>query len=395
MAYQYTKTIEKKKKPVQAGNYCSENASLLKYASNNINQNRRFTRTHLKKKQAARMRFLIIFFAILGIVVPMIFMNNFNNAFLKRFNNRNVKIPKSLSYLDSAEFNIADNVFLDTRYIDPVNTESPLMKAPVLTEKMPNVTRKLKNLMASYPRLKPGVFIWDYSTGKYVSLNADRAYPAASIIKVPLLFQLYRRAEKGLIDLDDSMSTEKAFLSKGSGSLQYFPVGTTLTYRRLAELMIQHSDNTASNMLLASVGGMNELNREIKNWGFSKTYLYNWLPDLKGTNIASPQEIGSMLYNIDNPDFLSLKSRAEIVEIMGHVKNRYLLQYGLPRNVQFLHKTGDIGGMLGDAGTTILPDGRKYIIVIMVNRPWNDYAAKQFINEASEIAYKSISRKQF
>jgi len=86
------------------------------------------------------------------------------------------------------------------------------------------------------------------------------------------------------------------------------------------------------------------------------------------------------------------KSRAEIVEIMGHTKNRYLIEKPLPSNVQFLHKSGDIGTMLGDAGVVILPDGRKYIIVVMVNRSWNDYAAKQFIIEASEIAYKAISR---
>ena len=442
MAYQ--DTIREKKKTKSIGNYCSDNTSIskqkmfsdltakqehLKWKSHfhfkklipkagksqkieefvisknrntnsqptchNIEQNRKLTRSYIKKKQAARMRFLIIFFAVLGFIIPQVFMTNLNNVYLKNFKNSNIKLPESLSYLNSAEFNIADNVFLDTRYIDPVNSENPLMKSPELTEKMPNLTRKLKNLMASYPRLKSGVFIWDYSTGKYVSLNADKAYPAASIIKIPLLFQLYRRAEKGLIDLDDSISTEKAFLTNGSGSLQFFPVGTTLTYRRLAELMIQHSDNTASNMLLAAVGGMNELNREIKNWGFGKIYYYNWLPDLKGSNIASPSEIGEMLYNIDNPDFLSLKSRAEIVEIMGHVQNRHLLQTGLPRNAQFLHKTGDIGSMLGDAGTVILPDGRKYIIVVMVNRPWNSYTAKQFINEASEITYKSISRKNF
>lgn len=341
------------------------------------------------------MRFLIIFFTILGLIVPVVFINNLNSVILKKFNNSNIKVPTGISYLNSAEFSIADNVFLDTKYLDPVNTENPVMSSPVITGKMPNLTRKLKNLMASYPRLKPGIFIWDYTTGKYVNINADRVYSAASIIKLPLLFQLFKRTEKGLVNLNDSMSTEKAFITRGSGSLQYFPMGTTLTYRRLAELMIQESDNTASNMLLAVVGGMNELNRTIKNWGFAKTHFYDWLPDLKGKNITSPAEIGKMLYNIDNPDFLSLKSRAEIVEIMGHVKNRYLIQAGLPYNTRFLHKTGDIGSMLGDGGIVILPDERKYIIVIMVNRPWNDYAAKQFIIEASEIAYKSILRKRF
>lgn len=341
------------------------------------------------------MRFLIIFFTIFGLLVPIVFIHNFHNVFLKRFNNINIVVPKEVSYLDAAEFSIADNTFLDTRYIDPVNTENPVMSSPVMTARMPNLTRKLKNLMASYPRLKPGIFIWDYSTGKYVAINPDKEFSAASIIKIPLLFQLFKRSEKGLADLNESMSTKKAFISGGSGALQYFPLGSTFTVKRLGELTIQQSDNTASNMLLAAVGGMNELNRAMKNWGFSKSHFYEWLPDLKGKNVTTPAEIGKMLYNIDNPDFFSLSSRAQIVEIMANVKNRYLIHAGLPYRTQFLHKTGDIATMLGDAGTVILPDERKYIIVIMVKRPWNDYSAKQFIVEASEIAYKSISRKRF
>jgi len=387
LAYQCTTIGENKKNTAQV--YCTPDPSYKAYKS------QRQKRARIRKKQAARIRFLIIFFTVLGLIIPVVFMHNFYNVYLKRFNNSSVKIPKEISYLHSAEFSIADSTFLDTKYIDPVNTENPLMLSPIMTEEMPNLKRKLKNLMASYPRLKPGILIWDYSTGKYVNINANREYSAASINKLAILYQLFRRAEKGLIDLNDSMSTEKAFITRGSGSLQYFPLGTTLTYKRLAELMIQQSDNTASNMLLAVVGGMNELNRAIKNWGFSKTHFYEWLPDLDGKNITTPAEIGKMLYNVDNPDFLSLKSRAEIVEILGHVKNRYLIHASLPYNTEFLHKTGDISSMLGDGGIVILPDGRKYIIVIMVNRPWNCYSAKQFIVEASDIAYKSISRKIF
>ncbi len=45
--------------------------------------------------------------------------------------------------------------------------------------------------------------------------------------------------------------------------------------------------------------------------------------------------------------------------------------------------------MLGDAGVVALPDGRKYIIAIMVKRPWNSFAAKEFIIEASKITYNA------
>jgi len=352
-------------------------------------------RYSIRKKQAAKTRFFIVFCLVFGLLLPVIFMNNLDNLVLKKFRNSDIKVPADISFLKSAESSIADNIFLGEGYFDYVNTKDPIMSSPLLAGEMPNLERKLKNLMASYPRLKPGIFVWDYATGKYVAINADKIYPAASIIKVPVLFQLYRRAEKGLIDLDGAMSTTEPFVASGSGVLQYFPLGTTLTYRRLAELMIQESDNTASNMLLATVGGMSELNRAIRQWGIGVTYYKNWLPDLQGTNVTTPMEVGKMLYNVDNPDFLTIKSRADIVEIMGHTKNSYLLQHPLPANVQFLHKTGDIAPMLGDAGIAILPDGRKYIMVVMVQRPYNDYAAKQFINEASEIAYKAILREQY
>ena len=388
MVYQHS--IWQNKKPVrQIKDYVSDDLSY------NEDLKKRQMKYIIRKKQAEKAKFFIVLLTIFGLLIPFIFMNNLNTLFLKKFRNSYVMIPNDISFLSTTEAQLADNIFLGTRYVDYINSEDPEMDSPTLVEEMPNLTRQLKNLVVSYSSLKPGIFIWDYSTGKYVNINADKIFPAASIIKIPILFQLYRRAEKGLVDLDSSMSTSEPFLAAGSGTLQYAPPGTTLTYRNLAELMMQNSDNTASNMLLASVGGMSELNRAIKQWGFGVTHLSNWLPDLDGTNETTPAEMGKLLYNVDNSDFLSIKSRSEIVEIMGHIKNRFLLQEPLPNNVQFLHKTGDIGTMLGDAGVVILPDGRKYIIVVMVDRPWNDYSAKQLMIETSDAAYKAISQGRF
>ena len=388
MVYQHS--IWQNKKPVrQVKDYVSDDLSY------NESLKKRQMKYLIRKKQAEKAKFFIVLVVIFGFLIPFIFMNNLNTLFLKKFRNSSIAIPDDISYLSITETQLADNTFLGTRYVDYINSEDPEMDSPNLVAEMPNLTRQLKNLVASYSSLKPGIFIWDYSTGQYVNINADKMFPAASIIKIPILFQLYKRAEKGLVDLDASMSTSEPFIAEGSGTLQYSPLGTTLTYRNLAELMMQNSDNTASNMLLATVGGMSELNRTIKQWGFGVTHLSNWLPDLDGTNETTPAEMGKFLYNIDNSDFLSIESRAEIVEIMGHIRNRFLLQEPLPNNVQFLHKTGDIGSMLGDAGVVILPDGRKYIIVVMVDRPWNDYSAKQLMIDASDLTYKAISRQQF
>lgn len=347
-------------------------------------------RKNIKEQQAARIKSLIIFFAIFGLIMPKIFFDNLNNLFLHRIHNQNIQIPQDISFINQAESLIADNGdFIDAKILDEVNTENPLMKSPVLKGKMYNLTNNLRYLAAQYPQIQPGVFVWDYNTGRYVDINSDKVFPTASIIKLPIMFQLFRRYEKGLINLNDKIRLTDYYVSGGSGTLQYSPLGTALSYNRLTNLMIRESDNTATNMLLSSVGGMNELDHEIKRWGLKVTSLSNWLPDLEGTNVSTPKEMGTILYNIGNTDLLSIETRAEIINIMSHVRNNHLIQAGLPENVRFVHKTGDIGHMLGDAGIVALPDGRKYIIVIMVKRPWNSFLAKQFIIDASKTVYNS------
>jgi beta-lactamase class A len=68
------------------------------------------------------------------------------------------------------------------------------------------------------------------------------------------------------------------------------------------------------------------------------------------------------------------------------------LPQGLPEGAKILHKTGDIGKMLGDAGIVQRSDGRKYIVTILVQRAHNDYSARTFINEASAMIYEGVSR---
>ena len=75
---------------------------------------------------------------------------------------------------------------------------------------------------------------------------------------------------------------------------------------------------------------------------------------------------------------------------MSNVHNTTLIKAGLPKDAEFLHKTGDIGTMLGDAGIVYAPSGRKYIVVILTKRNFNDYSARDFIQQASSLIYKSV-----
>ena len=160
------------------------------------------------------------------------------------------------------------------------------------------------------------IFIWDYQTKNFVSINGDKQIAAASTIKVPILLQMFKRIEIGELDLYSKMDITSYYRSGGSGYLQYRPENTSYELNDLANFMIRMSDNTATNMLLAAVGGTEEMNSVLRNWGFSKTYIRTWLPDLYGTNYTTPKDMATILYNADNPNFLTLDSRSKIVEII-------------------------------------------------------------------------------
>jgi len=348
-------------------------------------------RKRKRKRSGEKAKFILCIALALLISIPTVIGDIYGNILLQRLNNAHINLKIDPGYIHKAEKLVSNDYFLGQNYLGDVNTENPIMATPKYTGIMTRLTGRLQDLAATYPSITPGIFVWDFETGKYVSINGDKQFATASIIKLPILCQLFRRVELGLVNLNDKLSLEDYYYTAGSGYLQYRPKGSTFDINTLAELMIQTSDNTATNMILSVIGGTNEFNRSLRQWGLSSTYMPTWLPDLTGTNVSTPRELATVLYNVDNPEFLSLQSRTRIVEILSHVKNRSLIRAGLPDNALFLHKTGDIGEMLGDAGIVIMPDGRKYIVVIMVKRPWNSYTAKTFINEASKIIYNSFA----
>ena len=288
------------------------------------------------------------------------------------------------NYLSNDMFN---NRLLLTPTIEKTHSEITTMYH---TNEMAGLKSQLTGLMAQYPMIKPSIYVWEYEKGQYVDINGDNLYSAASIIKLPVLVRLFKSIEANQITIYDEMLLTDYYQSSGSGNLQYAQTGRKYSLDSLAKTMIQDSDNTSTNMIMAKLGGMDDINIGLRDWGISRTYVRTWLPDLKGTNKTTAKDIAKILYNLDNPGFLNINSREFIIDYMSHVKNNRLIAAGLGDGAMFIHKTGDIGTMLGDAGIVFAPNGKKYIVVILANRPHNAPQGKDFIVKASSLIYKAI-----
>ncbi len=346
------------------------------------------------KKKKVNFFVVVILVCMLFFVCVPVCKNVANYLFLNSIKNRNF-IFNAENIYNKAQKPFANSELFGRQFLAPVNLKSPNMAQLNLNYEMKNLENRIISLMNNYPKLTAGVFIYDIQTGNYVAINEDKQFPAASIIKVPILLQLFRSIESNSNDIHSIIEMTPYFRAEGSGYLQYKPDKSKFDVEELATLMIRMSDNTATNMILAEIGGMHELNASLRNWGFSRTYMKNWLPDIYGTNMTTPRDMATILYNADNADFLTLESRAKIVEIMSKVKNRSLLCQGLPDGAGIYHKTGDIGEMLGDAGVVSMPNGERYIIVTLIKRKWNDYTARQLINSISTVTYNAFASKDF
>ena len=286
---------------------------------------------------------------------------------------------------------LSNDLFLNRLLLTPTvqKTHSEVTTMYHTTE-MTGLKQQLLNLASQYPMIKPAIYVWEYENGKFVDINADKMYSAASIIKLPVLIRMFKSIEAKQMTIYDEMTLTNYYKSSGSGSLQYAQTGRKYTLDQLAKTMIQDSDNTSTNMIMSKMGGMDDVNIGLRDWGISKTYVRTWLPDLTGTNKTTAKDMAKILYNLDNPGFLNINSREYIIDYLSHVKNNRLIAAGLGEGAMFVHKTGDIGTMLGDAGIVYAQNGKKYIVVILANRPHNAPQGKDFIVKASSLIYKAI-----
>jgi beta-lactamase class A len=95
-----------------------------------------------------------------------------------------------------------------------------------------------------------GIAARNLATGEEFLIDHERAFPTASSIKVPILYELFRQAESGAFSLDDRVELTQGDIVEGSGVLRDLRPGLQPTVHDIAMLMIIVSDNTATNMAI-------------------------------------------------------------------------------------------------------------------------------------------------
>lgn len=289
------------------------------------------------------------------------------------------EMPANVSETATGSGTSAGNFRLNAPTVLPLGQEIAQLKS------------EIQSLTASYSQMTPGIFFVDMDNGAYLDLNASKTFSAASTIKVPILIALFQEVDAGKIRLDEPLTMQSEYIADGSGDMQYQAVGTEYTVLETARKMITISDNTATNMLIARLGGEKVLNQRFRSWRLTSTQIQNFLPDLKGTNTTSPKDLVYLMAMVEKGGLLSLRSRDRVFDIMQATENNSLLPQGLGNGAIIAHKTGNIGSVLADTGMVDMPNGKRYLASIVIKRPHDHPDAEELIRQISQAAYKSFN----
>ncbi|ABB57633.1 serine hydrolase [Synechococcus elongatus] len=265
--------------------------------------------------------------------------------------------------------------------VKPIAFQEPL--APLQTQ--------LAALIQQQPALKAELFLTDLDTGNYVDINGTTSIPAASTIKIPVLAALMEAVQQGKVRLDEQLTMTQDLVASEAGAMQYQPVGSKFTVLETAIEMIRISDNTATNLLIARLGGIEAVNQRFAAWGLQTTRIRNLLPDLEGTNSTTPKEMVELLAKVENGSLLDPRSRDRFFAVLRTTETNTLLSRGLGEEATIAHKTGDIAMVVGDVGLIDMPSGKRYIAAMLVRRPDNDLKANELIRQVSQRTYQFLN----
>ncbi|WP_269613414.1 serine hydrolase [Prochlorococcus marinus] len=266
-------------------------------------------------------------------------------------------------------------------------------------EKLEKLITQWERLIIKNPDLDVSAFFLSLDKKVYAEIQSDKKLSAASSIKVPILIVLLRMLEKKEIHWNEKLQLSKDIIGSGSGWMAYQDIGEIFPVFEVATEMVRVSDNTATNLLIKRLGGINIVNQKFKEIGLKNTQINNYLPDLDGTNMTSTKDLSLAMALVDNGYLLDVNSRDIFREIMSKSKTNTLIPAGILKGLgkeskdtdyhlslkgYLVHnKTGDIGISYSDTALIQTPHNSRVFASFIVQGPFNDPRAPELIRNLS------------
>jgi beta-lactamase class A len=225
--------------------------------------------------------------------------------------------------------------------------------------------------------------------------NERGVFPSASIIKLTILWAVFRSVEDGRAFVSETAIMRDKDVVGGYGVLKDLHPGIELTVGDMCSLMICYSDNVATNMLIDRFG-MDYINEEVRGCGLTDTVLNRKMMDSEAKargldNYTSPLDVVNLLKLYLDSDRISKALREEMTGILYRQFCNNFLAHFMPEGFRFAHKTGDLPGTLHDVGILYPPSGQAHFIAVMCDGLEGNEDGLRFLNEAGSVIFSHLT----
>ncbi|HZY10824.1 MAG TPA: serine hydrolase [Bacteroidota bacterium] len=253
-----------------------------------------------------------------------------------------------------------------------------------------------------------GVAAKDIATGSTVMIDADSLFPTASVIKLPVLVELFYQFHENRLDPNKPIMLLDSVKKPGSGILQFLMGDQTLKLIDIATLMIILSDNTATNYVIDQLGRNHEekleaVNNRMRSLGLLNTKLLNKLYSFStkkktyeaqrfGIGVSTPNDMVLLLEKLFRGEIIDKAASDKMIGILRNQQDiqmaARLLPFSEDSTLWIGNKTGSLDDRKIDVGV-VSSVRSTYVYAIFCD---NSQDPGEQIDNKATVAVSKISR---
>jgi beta-lactamase class A len=247
----------------------------------------------------------------------------------------------------------------------------------------------------------------DLTTGEELLIRERESFHAASTMKTPVMIEIFKQAAAGKFSLQDSIVMKNEFKSIVDGSPfslsvgddsegeLYKQMGRKRTIAALMYDMIIVSSNLATNLVIELVDAKNVTNT-MRELGARDIQVLRGVEDSKAfekglNNSTTAYDLMLIFEKIGREEMVSKEASQAMIKILLDQRFNDIIPKKLPQEVKVAHKTGSITGVNHDSGIVFLPDGKKYVLILLSKKVEQEKTGKEAMASVSELIYKYVS----
>src|SRR5215204_3836244 len=266
-----------------------------------------------------------------------------------------------------------------------------------------------RRVRAEAAGFKGNVYLYakNLDTGAVYDFGGDEPVRTASTIKVAVMVEAFARVAEGKAKWSDELVLSKAARYAGSGVLNELTDGLRLSLRDAVTLMMELSDNTATNMVLDYLS-TDAVNERMESLGLKQTRIMRRVGGggesregkveankRFGLGRTTPRELASLLERMERGEIVSPAVSKEMIELLKREQGTNGIWRGQWR-VPKATKSGALDALRSNVGIIYHPRGRIVLAITCDDMPqpeWTpDNPAYLLMSRLSELVIDGLGK---